>query len=178
MWERKPNEPSLTAAVCLYRVDSWRSAHSRLRWSAYHTSATCIVWDKAYPRYYEDVAHSPSVRRCSRHSCYVDQANAAYFLHCYVQNPWCFGHGRPASNDSAEQSDSAKSAPLNKVTQQSNFQSLATFSVFATGFWSEEKISKENENVEKNQKQDVNERAKKKTKNKKWNEKNNDFLFN
>ena len=25
--------------------------------------------------------------------CFV--ANASYFLHCYVQKPWCFGPGRP-----------------------------------------------------------------------------------
>ena len=105
-------------------------------------------------------------------------ANAAYFLHCYVQNLWCFGHGRFVSNDFAEQSDSAKSISLNKVTQQSSFQNLAIFSVFATGFWSEKKIFEKNENVEKNQKQKMSERTKEKTKNQKWNEKNNDFLFN
>ena len=26
------------------------------------------------------------------------EANAAYFLHYYVQKPWCFGHGRPVGS--------------------------------------------------------------------------------
>ena len=91
------------------------------------------------------------------------EANAAYFLHCYVQNPWCFGHDRPASNDPAEQSDSAKSISLSKMIQQSNFQNLTTFSVFATELRNEKtKIFKEDENVEKNQKQEMNERNKRK----------------
>ena len=64
-----------------------------------------------------------------------------------------------------------------KVILQNNFQNLATSSVFAIEFWSEKKIFKEDENVEKSQKQKVNERAKEKTKDEKWNEKNIDFLF-
>ena len=48
------------------------------------------------------------------------------------------------------------------MTQQSNFQSLATFSVSATGLRNEKKIFKKNENVEKDQKQKMNERNKKK----------------
>ena len=64
------------------------------------------------------------------------------------------------------------------MIQQNNFQNLIIFFVFAIEFWNEKKIFKKNENVEKNQKQNVNERTKKKMKNEKWNEKNNDFLFN
>ena len=26
-----------------------------------------------------------------------EEANASYFLHCYVQKPWCFGSGRPVN---------------------------------------------------------------------------------
>ena len=88
-------------------------------------------------------------------------ANAAYFLHCYVQNSWCFGHGRSVSNGFAEQSGSAESISLSKVAQQSSFQSLAIFFVSATELRSEKtKVFKKDENVEEDQKQKMNERDK------------------
>ena len=79
-------------------------------------------------------------------------ANAAYFLHCYVQNLWCFEHGRSVNNNSAKQNDFAKSISLNKMIQQNNFQNLIIFFVFTTELRSEKNFFKRNENVEKNQK--------------------------
>ena len=69
-------------------------------------------------------------------------------------------------------------ALLSKVAQQSSFESLAISLVSATGFWSEKKASKEGDNVEGGQKQEVGGRAKEETKDENWNGWGIDLLFN